>query len=189
MELHAAQLAAERLMVGHGLTAAGWIFRFDHSKLRFGVCRHHRKVISLSRHLTELNNEEQVIDTIKHEIAHAIVGVGHGHDATWKRMAAQCGAKPERCYDHGVTQPKGKYQGVCMDCGHTFERYKALSARQLASGYHLDCRKAHKPNRGKIEWRSNGSALLPTANTTKPALAQSDISVMWERLKKLEEKL
>lgn len=51
-----------------------------------------------------LNDEyrDQLIDTIRHEIAHLVTyfnpRLGKGHDAGWKRVAASLGAKPERCH-------------------------------------------------------------------------------------------
>ena len=42
------------------------------------------------------NGPEEVRDTILHEVAHALVGPGHGHDTVWKATAAQVGARPQR---------------------------------------------------------------------------------------------
>lgn len=45
---------------------------------------------------------DQLIDTIRHEIAHLVCyfnpRLGKGHNAGWKRVAAALGAKPERCH-------------------------------------------------------------------------------------------
>jgi hypothetical protein len=41
----------------HGLFEAGWRFRFDHARRRFGCCRYGPKLITLSRPLTLLNGE------------------------------------------------------------------------------------------------------------------------------------
>jgi predicted SprT family Zn-dependent metalloprotease len=76
----------------------GWRFKFDTAKKRFGVCSHARRTISLSRALVLLNGREAVEDTIRHEVAHATVGPGHGHDAAWKAECRRVGAKPVRCY-------------------------------------------------------------------------------------------
>ena len=38
-----------------------------------------------------------VRDTILHEIAHAIVGPGHGHDAVWQTAERRIGCTPKRC--------------------------------------------------------------------------------------------
>ena len=36
-------------------------------------------------------------DTLLHEIAHAIVGPGHGHDALWQTAARRIGCTAKRC--------------------------------------------------------------------------------------------
>ena len=62
-----------------------WSFEFNRRKRSLGLCFHHRKAVELSLHLVEHNGPEEVLDTLLHEIAHALVGPRHGHDAVWKR--------------------------------------------------------------------------------------------------------
>lgn len=122
--LEALRLGNE-LMYQHGLRQKGWSFELDSAKRRFGVCRHGSKRIGLSRPLTELNDVEKVKDTILHEIAHALVGVGHGHDSVWKAKCVEIGAKPERCYSSEDTQTvAGRYKAVCGSCGEVYMRHK-----------------------------------------------------------------
>ena len=66
---------------------ASWRFGFDSSVRRFGVCKFGRKIITISKALTQLNKESHVLDTIRHEVAHALVGVGQGHNNVWRRKA------------------------------------------------------------------------------------------------------
>jgi hypothetical protein len=51
----------------------------DSAVRRFGTCRYSRKLITLSRQLIELNDQARVLDTILHEIAHALAGPKTGH--------------------------------------------------------------------------------------------------------------
>lgn len=53
-------------------------FRFDKATRRFGCCWGNLKLITLSKTLTEMNDESEVLNTILHEIAHAIAGNNHG---------------------------------------------------------------------------------------------------------------
>ena len=57
----------------------------------------------------DLSSLDQVRDTILHEIAHALVGPGHGHDAVWKRKCREVGARPERCGQ--ADMPEGRWRG------------------------------------------------------------------------------
>jgi predicted SprT family Zn-dependent metalloprotease len=114
MHLPLAATLARQLMDEHRLT--GWTFRFDSAKRRFGLCNYTTKTISLSRHLTGLNGEAQVRDTLLHEIAHALTPRS-GHGRAWREKCLEIGARPERCLDlEGVTQPAPAYLLVCPRC-------------------------------------------------------------------------
>ncbi len=125
MELVLAEKLALNLMTKHNLLQNGWRFEFDNAKRRFGCCHHRTKVISLSRELVKLNNEPRVQNTILHEIAHALVGVGHGHDSVWKRKALEIGCDGKRCYTTENTNiVKGKYQATCPKCGYVHNKHR-----------------------------------------------------------------
>ena len=94
MDIHEARKLAEQLIREQG--PPGWRFNFDRARRRFGCCWTTRKLITLSRPLTELNDEAEVRDTILHEIAHALVP--GGHTPAWRRMCEKLGAVPRRCY-------------------------------------------------------------------------------------------
>src|SRR5262245_51513217 len=91
-----AAIAAEarRLMDLHGLS--DWSFAYNRRKRRLGLCYYPRKRLELSVHLVARNGDAEVRDTILHEIAHALTGPGHGHDAAWKAACVRVGARPER---------------------------------------------------------------------------------------------
>lgn len=114
-----------QLMREHGLTQRGWIFELDDAKRRFGLCSYRNRTISISRSLASLNDELKVKDTILHEIAHALVGGGHGHNDIWKKKCVEIGAKPERCYSSNETcTPKLRYYAICEPCGAVHQRTK-----------------------------------------------------------------
>ena len=130
MNLFAARHLAITLMADHNLV--GWSFTFDHARRRFGSCRFREKRITLSRHLTFLNTEEQVRDTILHEIAHALCP-RDGHGAAWKEMCRRIGAKPERCYqsEDVVTPPRrpAPWKIGCPRCGWWTDRHKRTNRK------------------------------------------------------------
>lgn len=100
-----------------------WLFRFDGAVVRFGLCSHKRATIYLSSPLTLLNSEEQVIDTILHEIAHALAPVTSGHDCTWQTIARSIGCDGKRCYTAAVIAPPKPWIGTCPGCRTTVERH------------------------------------------------------------------
>lgn len=97
MNFNDARAMALQLMEQHGLLAQGWSFGWNRAKTYCGMCFYSQRRIVLSVHFASRNAEEVVRDTVLHEIAHAIVGPGHGHDRHWKLTAIMLGAKPRRC--------------------------------------------------------------------------------------------
>lgn len=95
MELKQAQELALELIKHHELH--DWRFKFDRSKNRLGSCKHYSKVITLSESITKVHSEHEVKDTILHEIAHALVGPQHKHDAVWRNKAIEIGCNGKRC--------------------------------------------------------------------------------------------
>jgi hypothetical protein len=72
-----------------------WSFQFDSAKLAFGKCNFTDRVISLSRHLVELNNEAEVRDTVLHEIAHALAPAVPATAPNGARSPARSAAAPK----------------------------------------------------------------------------------------------
>ena len=83
---------ARRLMDEHGLT--GWTLAFVEAKRRLGDCHFRHRVIRISRTHALEGSEEQIRDTVLHEIAHAIAGHEAGHGLLWKVTARRIGATP-----------------------------------------------------------------------------------------------
>ncbi|MDE0262000.1 MAG: SprT-like domain-containing protein [Bryobacterales bacterium] len=104
---------AEALIQQHGLD--GWSFQFDSAQKRAGACTFNTKVISLSRFYCIKASDAQIRDTILHEIAHALAGPKHNHDATWKRIARAIGCTADRCHTVDFAPPK--YIASCPRCG------------------------------------------------------------------------
>ena len=121
MDPQLALVTARGLVREHGL--AGWTVRLDRAKTRAGVCRFARREIGLSAPLTRLHSPEEVHDTILHEIAHALVGPEHGHDAVWRAKAREIGCSGERCVSQDSPTVRGDWLGTCP-AGHTVARHR-----------------------------------------------------------------
>lgn len=91
-----ARQVAHSLMTEHGLIEKGWRFDFNTSKRNFGLCYYGRKMIYLSKNLMLLTTDHAQVDTILHEIAHALTP-GHHHNAVWRSMCIKIGGNGKRC--------------------------------------------------------------------------------------------
>lgn len=83
-----------------------WTFRFDHSTRRAGCCNYRDKKISVSLALARNAADEEIRDTLLHEIAHALVGKGHNHDAVWRIKAKEIGCSGERTHQMVFSPPR-----------------------------------------------------------------------------------
>lgn len=92
----------------HGLF--DWKFGFDKATSRAGCCHHRRKLITVTKCFvtnTSIDMKE-IQNTILHEIAHAIVGKSHNHDAIWRQKAIKIGCDGKRCHTMNLTGQTSK---------------------------------------------------------------------------------
>ena len=82
---------AEELLTRHKLAPA-WRFGFDLAPSRAGICRYAEQRIDLSASFCLAAGRAEIADILLHEIAHALVGPGHNHDAVWQEAARAIGA-------------------------------------------------------------------------------------------------
>jgi predicted SprT family Zn-dependent metalloprotease len=141
MELQKAKQMAENLIQKHKVY---YNFKYNNRlTTSFGNCNYDTRTILLNPKLVKINSEQDVRDTILHEIAHAL-NPRQGHNKNWKRTAVEIGCKPERCYKTSeVKMPeKYTYTYVCPNCGNTITRYRKT--------YILACKRCCvKYNKGK----------------------------------------
>lgn len=84
---------ARQTLDAHGLH--GWKAVIDtRPRKRLGQCRYRNREIGISAYHVTYHSDEDVRDTILHEIAHALVGPGHGHGPVWKAKARALGIRP-----------------------------------------------------------------------------------------------
>ena len=90
----------------------GWTFKWNNRKRAFGTCYFNQKLITVSKWLfdnTVPNQREKFIDTVYHEVAHALAGARAGHGYEWKEWARLLGADPTSC---GSVEKIDKMAGV-----------------------------------------------------------------------------
>lgn len=146
METREAIKLARIALVQHGLNAKGWHVKLDNARRRCGQCRYAVREISLSRNYVRLNSVPDVMNTILHEIAHALAGPGVHHGPLWRSIAVRIGSTGERCASQAVKMPKRRFKGKCRKCGIEFER-----DLRVRNATHKRCGKE-----GVIEWTRNG---------------------------------
>ncbi len=140
---HAAQLLERHLNTG--TLATRWRFRFETTTGRAGICRHDTRTIAFSVSYVLRASWDDIRDTLLHEIAHAIVGPGHGHDAVWQTTVRRIGCTARRCST--VTHSLKRWIGECPRCRDRWFRQR-LTARVRQRSICPRCR-------SRIAWRIN----------------------------------
>ena len=143
MDVTVAKNMAVSLMKEHGLLYRGWQFEFNTRKGAYGVCAHSKKIIYLSILYTRaMKNPNEVKNIILHEIAHALVGSGHGHNYVWRRKALEIGCDGQRCntYELEDKHVSYKYLATCPCCGKAV----GVSRKPKRTYWHL-CNTGFKP--------------------------------------------
>lgn len=96
----------------------GWTLEFNNSKSCAGLCieKGQRIVLSMQFINSLKTTIQDVMETILHELAHAIAGVYNMHNNTWKTIAMKIGSTGEEFCDIFATY---KFKLECpMGCCH-----------------------------------------------------------------------
>lgn len=88
-----------------------WTFCFDHGTRRAGCCNYRDRKISISFNLALNASDEEIRDTLLHEIAHALVGKKYNHNSVWRAKAKEIGCSGERT--HRLTFSPPRYHVTC----------------------------------------------------------------------------
>ena len=85
--------------------------RFETATARAGICRYTARTIALSVSFVQRAPWDDIRDTLLHEVAHAIVGPGHAHDAVWQTAARRIEMHGE-ALQHRYRQPEAEDRAV-----------------------------------------------------------------------------
>jgi predicted SprT family Zn-dependent metalloprotease len=121
---------ARKLLDHHHLW--DWSVGTHTAKTYWGYCRYNIQRITLQSDYALHGPVADVVDTILHEIAHALVGKGHGHGPKWRAMARKIGAKPKSC--KATKMPDHYYKWIlsCPSaCGVALKYHRKPPARTV----------------------------------------------------------
>ncbi len=127
MEFGIAAGMAREAMAQFGL--GDWAFGWNRRKRSLGLCRYRERRLELSIHFVYANDEAQVRETIRHEIAHALAGERAGHGPLWKSICQRVGCQAVRCDQGEAVMPKGRWVARCVTCGKEYWRHRRPARR------------------------------------------------------------
>jgi len=162
------------LMTQHGLSDRNWaaVINPDLNR-RLAQCVYpngdNKGRIEISAIFIDHNEMPVVEGTILHEIAHALLPPGCGHNHIWKAKAVQIGADPNRLCSE-ATMPHGPWQTRCPSCSMVFSKH-----RQPKPGLRI-CRRCGR-RRGTLPpyqfVGNNGLLHVPSNAASIPKVAQA----------------
>jgi hypothetical protein len=135
MDARVLEEIARREMAAHSL--GGWTFHLTAAKRQLGACKYRLKRIEISEYHARHNPDETVLDTLRHEIAHALAGPAAKHGPAWKAIALRLGASPRACdvSTDTIVSP-GVWQATCPSCRKTHHRYRTP---KVLDGFRCRC--------------------------------------------------
>lgn len=115
----------------------GYIIGFNNNRSRLGVCKYTKRTIEFSSVFLSVLPRDEIIETIKHEVAHAAVGPGHGHNAVWLAKYRAMGGKGSRTVSltQEVKHATSKYAIECSVSGEVI----AYRQRKRRGGWRCTC--------------------------------------------------
>jgi len=100
------------------------------AKRRLGLCSPRAKEIDISESHLQNATDEELLNTLKHEIAHALDWHWNGnasHGSSWKAIARTLGLKNPKSTKKLSYSPDYKYDVICPVCGKIGGRDRLLS--------------------------------------------------------------
>lgn len=92
MKVQEAHALATEMFAQHGIT--DWKIRWNRKPGDSGTTSYRSKTVTFSALAFERYSDKDVIQIIKHEIAHVLVGPGHDHGKVWKKKIKELGGEP-----------------------------------------------------------------------------------------------
>jgi predicted SprT family Zn-dependent metalloprotease len=86
--------------------------------------------ITFSRRLSETASEEELFETMTHEVAHVLAGPGEGHSATWRRIHQGMGGDGKRTAK--VDANRMAWKGTCPN-GHEMGKSRLTNRARWSS--------------------------------------------------------
>ncbi|HLP23398.1 MAG TPA: SprT-like domain-containing protein [Microbacteriaceae bacterium] len=103
---------------------SSWSFGFDSAKRRVGACHYASRRITVSRYFVPLLDDDDIHQTLLHEVAHALCGPEAGHGSRWQSTARDLGYVGGTRHDGPAANAVAPWIGRCPN-GHEVFRFRA----------------------------------------------------------------
>lgn len=114
LKLRKAMLKSADLLIENGLS--DWTLKINNKRSALAETYFSRKTIMFSKHFMLAADKDQLIGVTLHEVAHALLGPGHGHNREFKKLCEKISPNADYAV-RSVDVPIRKYLVECKKCG------------------------------------------------------------------------
>ena len=107
---------------------------FSNTKRAAGQCNYTTKEVKISRHHIAVNDEDVVLETIRHEVAHALCP-GQGHNDVWRRTLLKLGGTGAQYVCEEANRPQHAWEVIDKTSGEVVAKYYRKPRRNFATAY------------------------------------------------------
>lgn len=115
-KLELAMLEIAKLMKDNGL--GKWTVKLNSKRTSLAETFHSEKTIYFSKPFIMVADKSQVVGVTLHEVAHALVGAGHGHDKVFREKCVEISPNSDYA-EHATSIQLKKYILTCPKCGQS----------------------------------------------------------------------
>jgi predicted SprT family Zn-dependent metalloprotease len=150
MQIEDARYLMQKEMCKWGLIP-GWRAEISNRMTSvLGKCNYTRKKLVLSAKFITENNEAAVLDTIRHEIAHALAGSAAEHGPKWKEKCVLVGCRPQQYCSRELINITYKWQLAYLLEGVVVKRFESFTNRRSdLTGRRIRCQ---PETLNKLQW-------------------------------------
>lgn len=127
-------------------TALGGKQRFN-KRLTATSRKHGHHLIAVNEKILEQGNRDEFLDTVRHELAHAVCYEIHDesqkHNHNWKAMAAKLDADPSSTHNKRDRSDEYEYYLYCSACGNEWGKTKRCKV--IKQPFNRKCACGHTP--------------------------------------------
>jgi predicted SprT family Zn-dependent metalloprotease len=106
----------------------GWKLAFYNKKRAIAQAWFGPKIVYISKYFFEHNTDEEIDDTIKHEIAHILAGAKNRHNSRWQQWCEIVGCRPKAFQSTPIDMPY-KYFYQCPNCKKMFKTFRPITSK------------------------------------------------------------
>lgn len=114
-KLNTAVLKSANILVANGL--GDWKIKLNNKRSTLAETHYRNNTIMYSRHFLLVADKDQFLGVTLHEVTHALLGKGHGHDREFKKLCTEISPNPDYA-QRSVDVPIRKFLLECPKCGY-----------------------------------------------------------------------